>query len=543
MTGAIASFAAIIFILGMYDNRLLSSWPHDVQINTVLSALATLLKGSMLVSVCACLGQLKWTWYADRGQPLQDFQIFDGASRGPLGAAQLLYRLKFCHTASIGSLVVLMTLASDAFIQQSVSYPLRQLPQSTHATVPFAQAYNQVSTILDESSIISPPLMTAIYDGMLSSNLSQSASSIIPRCPTGNCTFPIHTSLAVCSHCANVTSLLRYSYDANIQPDGTTLGADHNYTLPNGLFLSSAESAVGLFNMSSAVDLNLKSDALAPYIGLGHISSTSFIAGPSSAWDCVLSFCAKTYNTSVSRTIFNETPLTILDKPKWTENNPKWSVGPALQPVPAAYNYTFEVPAISSSNAFGQSHIFTVGTIAMAALATQLSVTIGGEGMIGDNGQPYFSTDAAQAFYYLGVNDINRTMANIADALTNAIRVISKEHVQGSSFALETFIHVEWPWLLFPASMLLLALLFFILTLRHSDIGDVPTWRSSALAVMEFGVSRVIVPGEPEREESGLIRGSVEGDTLSDLEAWAGHSIVRLRTKGVDGKRYGLVAS
>ena len=533
MAGALASLAAIIIILGMYDKRLLSSWPHDVQINTVLSVLGTLLKGCMLVSVCACLSQLKWTWYAERSQPLQDFQIFDSASRGPLGAAQLLFRLKFCHAASLGSLVVLLALASDAFIQQSVSYPLRQIPQKgAHATVPFAQAYNRTATAPGGNAIISPSLMAAIYDGMFFTNVSQSASSIIPQCPTGNCTFPLYTSLAVCSHCANVSSLLRYSYDANVQPDGVTLGAIYNYTLPNGLSLSSGESSVALMAMSSGESNGLNSDELFPYLGLGQISNTSFITGPSTAWDCVLSFCTKTYNTSVSRSMFNEAPMAIFDKPRWT-------VRSTLRQA----NYIFEVPAMSSNNTFSQSSAFAVDSTALSLLIHQISSTIEGVAELDDSGLPFFSTDAVQAFYHAGVNDINRTMATIADALTNSIRVISQDYVKGTVFATETFVHVGWPWLLFPLLMLLLALLFFILTLRCSERSDVPTWRSSALAMMEFGVSRAVVEGKSEMENSSLMQSSVDGETLTDLDEWAKHIMVRLRTKGLDGKRYGLVVS
>lgn len=83
------------------------------------------MKGFLLMPVCACLSQLNWLWYTRQAKALEDFQIFDVASRGPWGAVQLLFRLDFWHMASIGSLVTLLSLASDAFVQQSVSYPLR----------------------------------------------------------------------------------------------------------------------------------------------------------------------------------------------------------------------------------------------------------------------------------------------------------------------------------------------------------------------------------------------------------------------------------
>jgi Protein of unknown function (DUF3176) len=157
--------------------------------------------------VCACLSRLKWLWYTRKVKSLQDFQTFDMASRGPWGAIQLLFRLKFWHIASIGSLVTLLSLVSDSFVQQSVSYPPRISSQINGiATVPYAQGFGSNNTPNED---ISQNLLAAIYDGVFAKNLTRSSSSLTACCPTGNCTFPSYASLAVCSHCQNVTAFLR----------------------------------------------------------------------------------------------------------------------------------------------------------------------------------------------------------------------------------------------------------------------------------------------------------------------------------------------
>ena len=66
---------------------------HSLSINTVLSVLATVIKGSTILATATALSQSQWTWYYKSNQPLQDFRVFDDAWRGPLGGAQLLVRL------------------------------------------------------------------------------------------------------------------------------------------------------------------------------------------------------------------------------------------------------------------------------------------------------------------------------------------------------------------------------------------------------------------------------------------------------------------
>ena len=68
MTIAMAALAAIFIILIFYNGQPLGNWPHSIQLNTVLSTLATVVKGFLLMPVCACLSQLKWLWYPLRGR-------------------------------------------------------------------------------------------------------------------------------------------------------------------------------------------------------------------------------------------------------------------------------------------------------------------------------------------------------------------------------------------------------------------------------------------------------------------------------------------
>jgi hypothetical protein len=84
-----AAFAVIVVLLITYRNKRFDSWHSDIQITTIIAALSQLAQSALLVSLAACLGQLKWTWLKDE-RSAQDLQLFDEASRGPYGSLCLL---------------------------------------------------------------------------------------------------------------------------------------------------------------------------------------------------------------------------------------------------------------------------------------------------------------------------------------------------------------------------------------------------------------------------------------------------------------------
>lgn len=96
-----------------------------------------------MLSVAACISQLKWLYFGTAPHRIQDIQIFDDASRGPLGALNLIMRLRlspsdaFSHRsggagwAFWASVLTILALVSDPFVQQLLSFPLRTVPDST----------------------------------------------------------------------------------------------------------------------------------------------------------------------------------------------------------------------------------------------------------------------------------------------------------------------------------------------------------------------------------------------------------------------------
>jgi hypothetical protein len=88
---------------------------------------------------------------------------------------------------------------------------------------------------------------------------------------------------------------------------------------------------------------------------------------------------------------------------------------------------------------------------------------------------------------------VNATWAALAEAMTVRIRQAPDGNdlgsVSGSAWHTETCISVQWPWLAFPAVLLLLSLVFLLMTIaqgvgRSSDM----IWKASPLALLFHGL-------------------------------------------------------
>jgi hypothetical protein len=125
---ALASMV-IIITLAIYKRHMLISWFLAIFLNTILATLGIALRG-LMITIASALGQSRWLWFSNKRHVLLDFWTFDQASRGPRGSLLLLWRLRLRYIPFIGVFVTLPALASDAFIQQSISYPTRRTLQA-----------------------------------------------------------------------------------------------------------------------------------------------------------------------------------------------------------------------------------------------------------------------------------------------------------------------------------------------------------------------------------------------------------------------------
>lgn len=228
---SVLALAAILITVGLMDGKALSYWPMEITLNTFVSFMSTVSKATLILPVSEAISQLKWLWFRSAGS-LEDIQKFDEASRGTWGSVKLLFHTQRVHLAKLGALVMILALCMDPFFQQVIRYPTRRVALSdTNATIPLSTGYSLYSPgaimALREPTV---DMKAAIITGIYNTNpRPQDDYEVTPQCRTGNCTWPErYRSLAVCTKCANTTSLI--TTDKNQCYNGKC-----DEVLPNGL--------------------------------------------------------------------------------------------------------------------------------------------------------------------------------------------------------------------------------------------------------------------------------------------------------------------
>ena len=463
---SICAACAAVVVLTLFNGRPLQEWNYRLSINTVVSFLAIVSKASLGLVVEGCLGQLKWIWYSRprNRHSLLHFQAFDEASRGPYGAAQLLFTLREINIGLVGAFVVLCALVYEPFIQQTISTPLLSSFLPTNSSLPIATSYAAYSFggATQTVSNIELPMKAAIYDGIFYQNISATATAISPTCSTGNCTFEQYSSLYVCSQCVDVTSLVH-----NTCTGSNSSSSSCTYTLPNGL--NGTQGRTLLQTSTGALSTTEFTDR-GPTIS----NFSSILFNPDvSALDCILYFCGKTYQSSVVRGSFVESTEATVHADNDDKNG----------------NLTVTIPASLLSS--GKREVFAVQHITAAALGDYLQTLLEGFAHLQNYiefGAPItgYSSDFLQALY--NNPDINQTIANLATSMGNHIRLKGVSYASGTTEAMATYIHVRWLWLILPFSLEALTLLTLVTTTILSAGRGIPIWKSSALATMFHGL-------------------------------------------------------
>ena len=215
-----------------------------------------------------------------------------------------------CRITSIGCLTIMMALAIDPFTQQIVSYPSRPVDTPNNSTLPRTVYYSDAEqggeSHQNPTWMVDSRLKSSIYTGLY----SNAAPDVPITCSTGNCTWGIYQSLAICSECTDITGDIQKMCTSPTENDCAV-------TLPNNLSIVAGAIAFNpTVNVSSHIDrtINYRDyhfafaafSALATPSGLRNSGTYS----NARAVECVLYWCVKTYTSSTNGSDFTETLIT-----------------------------------------------------------------------------------------------------------------------------------------------------------------------------------------------------------------------------------------
>lgn len=103
-TVSVAAMVALVALLAEADQQQQQNWAvgnTQLTLNTVVVAIGTIIRSSLLLVVAGALNQSAWNWFASRtggveaeGQPLEDFETFSEAAANSWSCLKLLWRTK-----------------------------------------------------------------------------------------------------------------------------------------------------------------------------------------------------------------------------------------------------------------------------------------------------------------------------------------------------------------------------------------------------------------------------------------------------------------
>ncbi|KAK8036952.1 hypothetical protein PG991_001266 [Apiospora marii] len=483
------ALAAIIVTLALMDGRPLQRWPMKITLNSFISFMSTIAKAALVIPVAEGISQLKWIWFRNKGS-LEDIQKFDQASRGSWGSLKLLFHSQHVHLAKLGAFVMIAALCMDPFVQQVITYPTQMIPSPDHnATIAVARGYsNSAPGAIQALHSATLDMKAAINSGIYNTSPNPKKDfAMKPHCATGNCTWPeTYHSLAVCSKCANTTSLMT---KGNCFEDMCV------YSLPNGLSFDAIYR--GTLYMNSTSDPTVNFNATQPTIssmtsmrGLHDMSSQTLYGIVAN--ECVLYYCVNEYEAQVANGFFNETVVksyTLDHDPEPTENTTIVVPPGGNRTEPSNYTVTFPAANALRNHFYG---FWTGNVTGSLGLERPTSDTIGALYDLGDDGKGGGSPKPGGEA---------ETFAAVAAAMTKVMRsnlevdpaedpeAAAANQVAGVTWFEETYVAVRWPWMILPIGLEVLAFGFLFMTMIQCKRSGVAIWKSSTLPMLQGKVA------------------------------------------------------
>jgi hypothetical protein len=427
--------------------------------------------------------------------------------------------------ACLGALLTVLAIGMDPSVQQTIVVRTRMVDSMQETRIPRSQYFVQYSDY--ETGTVSQPvlgLVGALYNGLYSAGSGHNISDVTPSCPTGNCQYPLFQSLAFCGSCENATSTMKTTCSEAFAEDYEQDFIYCQFKLPNGVQVNASHSShqyddadfnpeANLTIVGTGVDYDVV-DPMGPNGSVldytvmkaliesnrtGISRASPLDAGISVTADrCKLRFCVNTYESSVTDGQLTEKTLST-----WDLGSAKiqWNGNLTLRP-PSANNNTDET--------------FLIGENAADTLISWLYNKTRTSNSVGVN--RYFGRESDGRFYseemtlLLAKADTTDIFRDLAKTLTIYLRTLGDNQklpheyigeslpdngpVKGTAYELQAYVAIRWVWLAYPAALLALTQIFFILVVAQSAMNGTAVWKSSPLALLFHGLSGLSVQQE-----------------------------------------------
>lgn len=483
--------AALIVILRRMSDRPLYEWTAMISLNAMISIITLCSRFLLLFPVEAAISQLKWL-HLRRPQRTLDFELFDQATRGPIGALQLLVRRPL-HMASAGCLVIIFASVMAPFIQQTVSYETRAVSSgNSSASFGYAYEYNTGGLNGYAGTGINPTEVDFTLRGAVIKGLYNFSLTPEFNCP-GTCEWnETWTTLGFAHECRDVTEeslsnrrCWTFTYSEEVEPwseDAKLLNWVCNFTTPGNVTLRHTYAATDWQDTMNVSSINHVGDSVKPvstdpmFLTTAQYRVNDWLSNQSvpiveNVTECDFSVTAwkmaGASSTGQSFLSINQTRIPLDSQPYVPQDD---TTGQTTQV--AIWNQT-DLP-----------EDFKLGTWDWMNVASMMADTFNMTVRVGDYGLTDWLQASPMAVGTTSGVDLNDVAARVTSALTDAVRSgPGKQLLYGNSVDQVIFVNVRWLWYIVPivAEAAAIILVAFMMWSAHRNI-ETPLWKNSSLA-------------------------------------------------------------
>jgi hypothetical protein len=448
-----------------------------------------------------------------------------------------LFSLRARPLASFGAVITILALAFDPFVQQILQYPSKP-------SVDLRQKSSIVRTSKFQIDPTSTDWVNAASAGIWS-GAEQFAQQ--PSCPSGNCTWDEYSSIGWCSKCQDVTFYAKIT-NCRLSADGldvdqlstndsclldfghgtkfqvlNSLRTEMNENLQTNISTIFRSAVWPLAKLNDDLTVRLDNESYAgvtnPVVALGnaHVTRCDDTALDKGlclefAEECVLSLCTRQIQTSVvngiihSRTtnedfgclsqIYGYYNWEMHDRAThcWQASKPCIDIRVGIN-IATLDDQGFEALGFCSDGVVVQRNqsVTNAGSKTWTpTLQNKLLERLTGNhtailetGNFSDWMVERDMTNSSYTMEYITANGLGPVLAGVAASLTQqALLANTSESLPGIVYTTETYVAVDWPWLIYPATLVLSSIVLLILTAIHSHQCGLRIWKSSMLPLL-----------------------------------------------------------
>ena len=413
------------------------------------------------------------------------------------------------HVSSLGALITVLALGIDPFAQQVASYQLEKFASSQNSTLPvrFYFPYDLDASFRD-----------AAYAGLFGSG----QNTLNPHCPSGNCTWAPYQTLALCSQCVDVTSLIKYS-------DPYVDQWSYFPSLPNGLSLQISNDVAS--SMSGTLP-----PMMLDKVGYAIVNFSLLDIGGPWAAECSLYWCVNTYTATLNNGKFAErlesswynatSSLAFVNTPSedWSNQNLNLDIGkyynttPPTGGVKSQPSLNMSVDGmVDDSLEIDRRKDFLVSNTPEIQnwLGSLLSGNVTASRIPSTVVADLFNNDYEGRSPKNSISGFQDTFDQLAQSLTTWMRTsqgsASDSDLMGQAVGViwtsETIVKVRWAWLALPCVLLAGTLVFLGFTIIGTRKQQMGIWKSSSLALLFHGLEE---RSAEDMEDLGHVAGMEE---------------------------------